>query len=118
MGLCGHHSNPSRSLKTLLSGPPGVAESPLNDVACARIASGGITPRDVRAKHPRQGRIINAIARVLGERGEPVRAHAVHAEVEALLGVPVRWSTVKATLGGGWRRSPDASRYHSATVMV
>jgi len=92
------------------------------------------------------------IARVLGERGEPMRTRAVHAEVEALLGVPVRWSTVKATLagnldpaprclrtdhgvygipsqprrqahtetrdGGGWRRSPDASRYRFATVMV
>lgn len=56
--------------------------------------------RAVGASHPRQGRIIDAITRVLGEHGEPMQAREVHAGVEALLGEPVRWTSVKATLAG------------------
>jgi hypothetical protein len=52
----------------------------------------------VGAKHPRQGRIIDAITQVLSDHGEPMQALEVHAEVEALLGEPVRWASVKALL--------------------
>ncbi len=52
------------------------------------------------AAHPRRGRIIDAISQVLiGER-DPMQARDVHVRVEALLGEPVRWSSVKATLAG------------------
>ena len=46
------------------------------------------------------GRIIDAISRVLNEEREPMHARAVHARVEALLGESVRWASVKATLAG------------------
>jgi hypothetical protein len=36
--------------------------------------------------------------RVLADRQEPMQAKAVHAAVEALLGEPVRWSSVKSAL--------------------
>jgi hypothetical protein len=100
MDLSGHHSNPSGPLKALLSGPSGVAETPLNDVAYGPIAPAGTTIRDVRARHPRQGRIIDAITRVLTDHGEHMQARAVHAAVQALLDEPVRWTSVKATLAG------------------
>jgi hypothetical protein len=35
---------------------------------------------------------------VLTDRQEPMQAKEVHAAVEALLGEPVRWSSVKAAL--------------------
>jgi len=52
------------------------------------------------AAHPRQGRIIDAISRVLTVARAPMQTRDVHARVEALLGEPVRWSSVKATLAG------------------
>ena len=94
--LSGHHSN-----------PPGPLEALLCDADANRRASNdGRTraPRDpgqaVGAAHPRQGRIISAIAQVLGDAGEPIHAREVHARVEMLLGEPVRWASVKATLAG------------------
>lgn len=37
---------------------------------------------------------------MLSEEGDPMQAREVHAKVEAHLGEPVRWDTVKATLAG------------------
>jgi HB1, ASXL, restriction endonuclease HTH domain len=54
----------------------------------------------VAAAHPRQGRIIDAISQVLSEEGDPMQARDVHAHIETLLGEPVRWASVKATLAG------------------
>ncbi len=54
----------------------------------------------VGAAHPRQGRLIDAISRVLIDERDPMQARDVHARVEALLGEPVRWASVKATLAG------------------
>jgi hypothetical protein len=42
---------------------------------------------------------VEAIVRVL-EDHEPMQAKEVHAAVEALLGEPVRWASVKAALAG------------------
>jgi len=98
--LSGHHSN-----------PPGPLEALLNDTVCdagtnRKASNDGRTraPRApgqaVGAAHPRQGRIISAIAQVLGDTGDPIHARDVHARVEMLLGEPVRWASVKATLAG------------------
>ncbi len=48
------------------------------------------------------GRIINAIAQVLGDAGEPMHARDIHGQVEMLLRERerVRWASVKATLAG------------------
>jgi hypothetical protein len=57
----------------------------------------------VRAKHPHPGRIIDAIAQVLNDEGDAMQARDVHAAVQTLLGEPVRWASVKATLAGAIR---------------
>ena len=100
MDLTGHHSNPRAPLEALFDGESCTAE--------ARPDAGGAAqpraPRDpgepVGAKHPRQRRIIDAISRVLRDVGDPMHARDVHAQVEEILGEPVRWATVKATLAG------------------
>jgi hypothetical protein len=54
----------------------------------------------------RQGRsqpgrgIVDAVVRVLSEHDEALQARDVHARVEAMLGEPVRWATVKTSLAG------------------
>jgi hypothetical protein len=63
---------------------------------CARGAPRGA----VGAAHPRRGRIIDAISRVLSDERDPLQARDVYARVETLLDEPVRWATVKATLAG------------------
>jgi len=42
--------------------------------------------------------VLEAVVRVLAERKEPMRARDVHGAVEALLGEPVRWGSVKKCL--------------------
>jgi len=63
----------------------------------------------VGAADPRQGRIIDAISRVLIDERGPVQARDVHARVEALLGEPVLWASVKATLAGNLTGRPRDS---------
>jgi hypothetical protein len=55
-------------------------------------------PSRQQRNQPRRGRIVDAVARVLSEHDEPLRARQVHVRVEALLDEPVRWTSVKATL--------------------
>jgi hypothetical protein len=100
MDLSGHHSNPRGPLEALLDGASCHAEARLQATEDGRVCA-PVTPGEtVGAAHPRQGRIIDAIARVLWDRREPMRARDVHAQVETLLSEPVRWATVKATLAG------------------
>jgi hypothetical protein len=42
--------------------------------------------------------VLKAVVQVLADRGEPMRAKDIHATVEAMLGAPVAWSSVKAAL--------------------
>lgn len=53
--------------------------------------------KPARDQHPRAGWVVKAIVRVLKDQ-EPMQAKEIHAAVEALLGKPVRWSSVKAAL--------------------
>ncbi len=48
----------------------------------------------------RGGRVIDAVTQVLSDHREPLQAREVHTRVETLLGEPVRWTSVKATLAG------------------
>lgn len=97
MDLSGHHSNPPAPLEGLLSGASSAAEAAReHSRTCATGAPGGA----VGAAHPRQGRIIDAISQVLVDERDPLQGRDVHARVESLLGEPVRWSSVKATLAG------------------
>jgi len=41
---------------------------------------------------------VKAIVKVLADREEPMRAKEIHAAVEALVGEPVGWSSVKQAL--------------------
>ena len=100
MDLSGHHSNPSGPLESVLYRPRRAAERPLRAAEGRQIAAVEDTAAAVGTRHPRQGRIIDAITKVLSEHSEPMHARDVHAAVEALLGEPVRWTSVKATLAG------------------
>ncbi len=51
-----------------------------------------------RQRPRRPGWVLTAVVRVLADRGEPMRAKDIHAAVEASLGAPVAWSSVKAAL--------------------
>lgn len=98
MDLTGHHSNPPRPLEALLEGRSddrveraGVEDRP--DGSAAEQAGSPIGSR-----HRRHDWVLEAVIRVLAERKEPMRARDVHGAVEALLGEPVRWGSVKKCL--------------------
>lgn len=99
MDLVRHLSNPVGPLKALLEGPPSIPNdskrTPIE--RSTRPAADGVA---LAALHPHPGRIMGAIVRVLSEHREPMQAKAIHAAVEALLGEPVRWGTVKGALAG------------------
>jgi hypothetical protein len=102
MDLSGHHSNPPAPLEGLLNGASSAAEAGReHGRTCAAEAPVGA----LGAAHPRQGRIIDAISQVLIVARDPMRARDVHARVETLLGEPVRWSSVRATLAGNLKGS-------------
>lgn len=90
MDLARQLSNPTGPLKVLLEGPP--------TPPAGRRARSRRGDRSVASRHPRTGRIIKTIVRVLSDRQAPMQAKEIHAAVEALLGEPVRWSSVKAAL--------------------
>jgi hypothetical protein len=100
MDLSGHHSNPRGPLGGLLNDPSCDAGARRAAAENDRTWAPGPHGKAVGAAHPRQGRVIDAISQVLSEKSDPMQARDVHAEVEALLGEPVRWATVKATLAG------------------
>ncbi|HTW43104.1 MAG TPA: HTH domain-containing protein [Solirubrobacteraceae bacterium] len=90
-------SNPTGPLKTLLEGTYWIRQdskrTPIKRSKRPRPTRPGIA-----ARHRRAGWVVEAIVRVLAERQEPMQAKEVHAAVEALLGEPVRWASVKAAL--------------------
>jgi hypothetical protein len=51
-----------------------------------------------RQRPRRPGWVLKAVVRVLADREEPMRAKDIHAAVEALLGEPVAWSSIKGAL--------------------
>jgi len=51
-----------------------------------------------RQRPRRPGWVLKAVVQVLADREEPMRAKDIHAAVEASLGAPVAWSSVKAAL--------------------
>jgi len=100
MDLSGRHSNPPAPLEALLNDSSGDAEARRAGTEDRRAYASGAPGEAVCAAHPQQGRIIDAISRVLAEEGNLMWARDVHAHVEMLLGEQVRWATVKATLAG------------------
>ena len=48
---------------------------------------------------PRIGAVVDSIAQVLELADRPMRARDIHAAAQELLGEPIKWSSVKATLG-------------------
>lgn len=100
MDLSGHHSNPPGPLEGLLDAASCGAGGRLEATQGGRVGAPVTLGAAVGAAHPRQGRIIDAIAQVLGDQGDPMKGRDVHAQVETLLGEPVRWASIKATLAG------------------
>jgi hypothetical protein len=93
--LIGVLSNPVGPLGVLLDRAGGEAGVP---AASPPAPHPSHAARAIGARHRRPGWITEAIVRVLADRGEPMQARAIHAAVEALLGEPVRWGSVKAAL--------------------
>lgn len=92
-------SNPVGPLKTLLDGPHWIRQDSARPPR-RRPGRSSDAGRTIAARHPRAGRIVEAIVRVLSDRQEAMQAKEVHAAVEALLGESVRWSSIKAALAG------------------
>jgi len=53
-------------------------------------------PQRLRARRP--GWVLTAIVQVLADKGAPMRAKDIHAAVEASLGEPVAWSSIRTAL--------------------
>ena len=87
-------------MEALLGGVPPHPNTGLETRVGPRTRAPGTPGTSFDAAHPRQGRIIDAISKVLVEERHPIHARDVHARVEALLGEQVRWASVKATLAG------------------
>jgi hypothetical protein len=56
------------------------------------------TPSTPQPLLPRRGLVIATITAVLEHADQPLRARDIHATAQALLGRPLNWSSVKATL--------------------
>lgn len=95
MDLAGTLSNPVGPLKTLLEGPHWIRQDSEGAGSAGLPAT---TSQAIGAQHRRRGWVVEAIVQVLSDRQEPMRAKDIHAAVEALLGEPVRWKSVKAAL--------------------
>jgi hypothetical protein len=96
MDLTGHHSNPSRPFRALLDGGLGALsglDRTKRDPTCRDRPEAAIGSR-----HRRHDWVQAAVIRVLERSQESMQARDVHAAVEALLGEPVRWGSVKACL--------------------
>jgi hypothetical protein len=98
MDLTGHHSNPSRPLEALLA-----CTSPMQKAADRAINrtvpdEPARAAHSVAAEHRRHDWVLAAVIEVLEEHGVPMQARDVHLAVEEILGMPVRWSSVKACL--------------------
>ena len=92
-----HHSNPSRPLRALLDGGLAVSSDPDRAERTPSRQEGKRVETSARSRHRRHGWVQAAVIRVL-ERKTPMQARKVHAAVEALLGKPVPWGSVKARL--------------------
>jgi len=70
----------------------------LKKLAAVR-AKGEVRERPSCRQRPRRpGWVVQAIVKVLTDREEPMRAKDIHVAVEALVGEPVAWSSVKQAL--------------------
>ncbi len=98
MDLTGHHSNPPQPLKALLEGRLDASvESPDTSERPYRAVAEEASP-PIGSRHRRHDWVLEAVLRVFAQRRGPMRAREVHGAVEALLGEPVRWGSVKKCL--------------------
>ena len=92
------NSNPSRPVRALLEArSEGLADSGQGDSASDRGSVQAADP-SIGETHRRHDWVQEAVIRVLEQRAEPRQARDEHDAVEALLGEPVRWGSVKACL--------------------
>jgi hypothetical protein len=100
--LAGHHSNPSGPLKALLEWSAQAPET-LDSGADRPKTELGPAMGSISLRHRRHGWVQEAVIRVLEQHASPMRARDVHLAVEARLGSPVRWASVKACLAANVR---------------
>jgi len=98
MDLTGHHSNPSEPLKALLEAGSEWRGGRDRASSVSRSGQADASELSIGSTHRRHGWVLEAVIRVLELHQRPMQAREVHAAVEALLGEPVRWASVKACL--------------------
>jgi hypothetical protein len=68
-------------------------------LAEVRAGDGAVRTPVYRRQRPRRpGWVLKAVVQVLADREEPMRAKDIHAAVEASVGGPVSWSSIKGAL--------------------
>lgn len=102
MELNGAFSNPFVRDKSLLR-----RLAALTKVLLERAAE---HPQKPRAAPPRVSPVLETITLVLNQSREPMRARAIHAAAERLLGESLRWTSVKAALASGASTAPARFR--------
>ena len=94
----------------------------LNELHWELLKRAAANPRCPRPTPPKPSPVLDTVRLVLAHAGEPMRARDIHAAAEELLGQPLKWSSVKATLaehaGTSKRRFDRFShgRYRLATT--
>jgi hypothetical protein len=104
----GHHSNPCGSLEALLEWSAAAPEA-LDSRADRPKAKLGPRVDAIGLRHRRHDWVLQAVIRVLEQHASPMRARDVHLAVEARLGSPIAWASVKACLAANAKS--DSSRF-------
>jgi len=104
-GACGTDGNALSGLAEVVQDEATRVSGLAEEIESRRAHPGALDihlapPRGRKRSQPRQGRIVDAVTRVLRDHRQPLQAREVHVRVETLLGEPVRWASVKATLAG------------------
>ena len=96
--LTGQHSNTSRPLEALLEGRSGNRMGHTGAGGGAHGCDAEQARQPIGSRHRRHDWVLDAVIGALADLQEPMRVRDVHGAVEALLGEPVRWGSVRKCL--------------------
>jgi len=113
VGLSGHHSNPPAPLEALLEGVSSYRNARFEAAEDRRARAPVTAGTGLDAAHPRQGRIIDAIARVLVDARDPMRVH--HASSRGRRG-SLRRTRALVVRQGNTRRQPHRPGHQIPTL--
>jgi HB1, ASXL, restriction endonuclease HTH domain len=98
MDLTGQHSNPAGPLRAVLAWAATVSEGRDSTAKPAPRIEPKRAAGAIGASHQRHDWVVAAVISVLEMHPGPMHAREVHRAVEAMMGRPVRWASVKACL--------------------